>query len=472
MSKAKKNSNNRPPIVAVLGHVDHGKTTLLDALRKTNFQGKEVGGITQSIGASVVKNKDGKEITFIDTPGHSAFEKMRSRGAKVADIVILVVASNDGVKPQTVEAIKHIRSTKTPFLVAITKIDLKNADTESVKGQIEKEEILLEGRGGDVPVVEVSAKTGKGLEDLLEMTLLLSEVSEIEGSSEEDLKAVVIETGKDKRGKTASVVLRSGRLKVGEEIGSEEQNIKIRGLFDEHGKSVKEIFSGKPALILGFSELPEVGSILFGGKKKTLSKARVVSKRNEVGEGEIAVVVKAQNAGSLEAVLTNIPEKAVVIYSGVGDATESDLFLAKSAGASLLVFEAGVSGSIKKLAKTEDVELFKFEIIYKLFEKIEELIEEKKEKILGEAEILASFPFNKKKVAGSRIKSGAIKKGDILTLIRRGEKIAKSRVVRIKKQKEDIGVAKEGEECGILLAPQLDFEIGDMLVSVAGPKDE
>jgi translation initiation factor IF-2 len=295
-------------------------------------------------------------------------------------------------------------------------------------------------------------------------------VNEVEGGPEESLEAVVVETGKDKRGPTASVVLRSGVLRVGERIFSEIENIKVRGIFDGEGGSVREVSAGKPALILGFRDLPRVGSLIASEGTTNLEKRKTPPKRANVGDDEIAVVIKAQNAGSLEAVIANIPPKTAVISSGIGDVAESDIFMAKSSEAYLLVFESNISSAVKKLAETEGVEMFKYEIIYKLFEKLEELIEEKKVKILGEAEILASFPFNKKRVAGSRIKKGVIKKGDKLTLFRKDVEIAKSRVVSIKKQKEGIQMAKEGEECGILLAPQLDFEIGDMLVSVAEPK--
>ena len=226
----KDETKKRQPIVTVLGHVDHGKTSLLDYLRKSNVQKKEAGGITQSIGASIVTTKEGKKITFVDTPGHAAIEKMRSRGANVADMAILVVAADDGVKPQTTEAIKHIRSADIPFIIALNKIDLASSNIEVSKKSLEEAGVLLEGRGGETPVVEVSAKTGKGVEELLETLSLLAEVGDVVGETSKDLEAVVIETGKDKRGPTVSVVLKGGVLKVGESVEAEGEVSKIRGL--------------------------------------------------------------------------------------------------------------------------------------------------------------------------------------------------------------------------------------------------
>lgn len=465
--KTQKTSVERPPIVAVLGHVDHGKTTLLDCIRKTSVARKEAGGITQGIGASVVETKDKKSITFIDTPGHAAFEKMRSRGAKVSDIAVLVVAANDGVKPQTVEAIKHIEESKTPFLIAITKSDLDSANPKSVKEQLGHEGITLEGKGGDVPVVLLSGKTGEGIDELLETLVLMAEMNEITGAPNAALEAVVIEAKKDKRGVAVSVVVRQGALRVGSEVKADNEKIKIRGLFDVNEKPVKEIFPGEPAVILGFSELPEVGTLITEAGGKVIQKAKQKIERQDVGEEEISVVLKAQNSGSLEALKGGLSQKAVIIGESVGNLIESDVFIAKAANAYVLVFESKVPKDVRKLAQTEGVEIFEFDIIYKVFEKVEELLKMREKVVSGEAEILATFPFNKKQIAGCRVKKGEIKKGDKLTLVQGGKEIATARAVSLKKQKEDIGIAKEGEECGILLSPQLDFKVGDMLVSVA-----
>ncbi|MFI5240820.1 MAG: translation initiation factor IF-2, partial [Microgenomates group bacterium] len=250
----------RQPIVTVLGHVDHGKTSLLDAIRKTTVASGEAGGITQSIGSSVVTTPSGKKITFIDTPGHAAFTKMRSRGAKVADIAILVIAADDGIKPQTKEAIKIIKESGTPFIVAVTKIDIAGVNPEMARGQLEGEEILFEGRGGETPFIPLSSKTGVGVNDLLEMIALLSEVHGFTGDISAPLEAVVIESFKDRRGVVANVVVRNGNLKVGEEVFSEGIQGKIRAIHNDKGESVKEVGPGEPAQIIGFSEVPQVGA--------------------------------------------------------------------------------------------------------------------------------------------------------------------------------------------------------------------
>ena len=458
----------RQPIVAVLGHVDHGKTTLLDAIRKTNLLRKEVGGITQAIGASVAKTKNGQPITFIDTPGHEAFNKMRSRGAQAADIAILVVAADDGVKPQTKEAIEHILTTETPFLVAITKTDIETANTEITKGQLEKEGVLLEGRGGKVPVVEVSGKTGKGLEELLEMIILLAEVEGIEDSSKKSLSAVVIETGKDKRGTVVSVVVKEGIVSVGAKLFVDGLEAKVRGLFDWEQKPVKVVGPGEPSLILGFSESPNVGSLVTE-EKQVSSSNEIKTGRSvpEVGEEELGLVLKTASSGSLEAVIASLPKKAVVVSSGVGDVTESDVFMAKSSNANIYVFEAKVSAAVKKLAETEGVKIKDFRIIYELIDSLEETIKKGEKTILGEANILAEFPFNSKRVAGCKVAKGTITKEAKVTLVRDGKELGEAKIISMKKQKEEIASAKEGEECGLILAPQLDFEIGDVLVSMA-----
>ncbi len=457
---------SRPPIVTVLGHVDHGKTTLLDAVRKTRVAAKEAGGITQSIGASVVTTKENKKITFIDTPGHVAFSQMRSRGAKVADIAILVVAADDGVKPQTKEALKHITQAKIPYIVAITKIDLPNADVDSVRGQLEKIGVLFEGRGGQVPQLAVSAKTGEGLEALLEMVVLVAEVNEIGADAKGELEAVVIETSKDKRGPVASVIVRNGTLSVAQEIVAAGIRAKIKGLFDDRGKRVKKITPGYPGQILGFGELPPVGSkVGLLGKELEIQRKEKKALERKVKEGEIPLIIKAQTKGSLEAILENLSGKAVVISSGVGEVNESDIFLAKPAEAYVFAFETKIPSTVAKLAETEGVSVEKFEVIYKLLERVEELVKKGEKQILGKAKILASFLYNKRKVAGCKVVSGKINKAEKLILVRGEEELGEARAVSMKKQKQDITEAKEGEEFGVILEPQLDFKIGDMLVS-------
>ncbi|MBU0572584.1 GTP-binding protein [Patescibacteria group bacterium] len=460
---------SRQPIVTVLGHVDHGKTTLLDVIRKTSVAKKETGGITQGIGASMITTKEGKKITFIDTPGHAAFAQMRSRGAKLADIAILVVAADDGVKPQTKEAIDYIKKAEIPFIVAITKIDISSASIESVKGQIETEGILFEGRGGDTPLVLLSSKENKGINELLEMILLVSEVNEIKADEKADLEAVVIETNKDARGSLVSVVVRNGTLSVRDEISTDETGCRIKGLFDKEGKPMKKIFPGEPGLILGFKELPLIGSQvrLATGSKTIKEEKRMGAKPFLVKEEQLPAVFKAESAGALEALLLNLPADAIAVSSGVGPINESDVFFAKSAGAAYIFgFEVKTALSVKKLADTEGVKIETFDIIYKLLERLEELIKEGQSVILGKAEIVDSFPFNNKKVAGCKVISGKISMKDTAVLMRKDSELGKARVVSLRKEKSTIQEAKEGEEFGVILSPQLDFEKGDMLVSV------
>ena len=460
---------SRPPIVTVLGHVDHGKTTLLDAIRKTSVAVREAGGITQSIGASIATTKEGKKITFIDTPGHAAFGKMRSRGSKVADIAVLVVAAEDGVKPQTLEALQLIKEAEIPFIVAITKIDLPSADVEGAKGQLTKQGVGFEGMGGDTPVLPVSGKTGKGIEELLETISLLAEVTHIGGDPQGGLEAVVVETQKDRRGPLASAVVRNGTLKVGASVLAENVTTKVRGLFDYKGVSVKEALPGEPVQILGFEVLPAVGAKItsFTGEVAEELPQKPSLPKLKLRKGEIAAIIKAASTGSLEAVLGNMPPGIVVIDSGVGDIFESDVLLAKASGVGrIFAFESGASSAVKKLAQAEGVAIEEFKIIYELFQRLEELIKKGEVEILGKAEIVASFPFNNKKIAGARVISGKITKIDTLTLLRGEKEIGKVKVLSLKKQKQEIAEAKAGEEFGILFEPQLAFAIGDVIVSV------
>lgn len=462
-------NTNRPPIVVILGHVDHGKTTLLDAIRKTNVALREAGGITQGIGASIVKTKEGKKITFIDTPGHAAFTKMRSRGAMVADIAVLIVDASDGVKPQTLESLEIIKKSNLPFLVGITKVDLPAANPEGVLGQLEKEMVFFEGRGGDTPYLKLSAKNGQGIDELLETISLLAEVKEIHANPENPLEAVVIETVKDKKGLLASVVVRDGTLKVGETVYSDKLETKVRNLIDFTGKTVKEILPGEPGQILGFETLPPVGAVVSTNKDLNLSEKNEIKKKDtyrKIAKDEIPVLLKTQNSGAMEALQAALPPKVIVVDASVGEVLESDVLMAKSTGARIFVFESKVENNILKLAEAEDVKVERFEIIYELLDRLNELLKKGLVEILGQAEIVASFPFDGKKVAGCKVVSGKISKSNTLILKRGAKEIGKVKVLSLKKQKTEINEVKQGEEFGVLFEPQLDFAQGDMLVSV------
>lgn len=456
----------RSPIVTVLGHVDHGKTTLLDAIRKTSVASREAGGITQSIGASQIVTPEG-EITFVDTPGHAAFAAMRSRGAKVADIVLLVVAADDGPMPQTKEALGYIKENKIPYIVVLTKVDLPSANIERARGQLESEEVFFEGRGGNVSSVEVSAKAGKGINELVDLIHLMAAVNDISADADANLEAYVIETNKDKRGTIVSVVVKNGTLKVGDEISIEGIKTNVKGLFDENDKPVKAALPGTPVAILGFTHNPQAGSKVIKGKNDEPSKEDYRSQKiKKVGKDQIGLVVKAETAGSLEAINASLPGDAVVLSSSIGDVTESDVFFAKSTGATIIVFEARVPTQVRKLAETEDVEISTFGVIYEMLKFVEDKIKGGRVVVLGKAEVLAIFPYERTKVAGCKMVEGRIQKSDSL-ILKRGEKeLGKAKIVSMRRAKNEISEAKVGEDCGIILSPLLSFEKGDILVAI------
>lgn len=471
----------RPPIVAILGHVDHGKTSLLDKIRKTAVASREAGGITQSIGAwqvevpkSLPAGRQGGEITFIDTPGHEAFGKMRSRGAAIADIAILVVAADDGVMPQTVESLQYIKEAKIPFLVAITKVDIVGVEPEKVKAQLADNGILLEGRGGDVVAVEVSSVTGKGIDDLLEMILLVSQMHEIKGSPEDVLEVPVIETLMDRRrGPVVRVIVRAGTLNAGDIIGFTGYTAKVRGLFNEKQESVKSAFPGMPVEILGFETLPPVGAVLtvsVGASATTVQQEKL--NRNIEG---LPIILKTDTAGSLEAIenklpLTGLPagRQVGVKLSGTGDISESDVLLASTTNAVIVGFNVRAPKDILKLAENEGVKIYTYKIIYELLADVDKWLKEKEEvgeRVLGRAQIIAEFPHDKKKIAGAKVTEGRITKSDKLRLVKAGEVIGDIRSVSLKKQKLDVDKVSLGDEFGMLFEPQLDFKIGDVIES-------
>src|SRR4030042_1229218 len=458
----------RPPIVVVLGHVDHGKTTLLDKIRNTHIQDKEAGGITQKIGASQITTKDSKKITFIDTPGHAAFSNMRSRGAEVADIAILVVAADDGGKPQTAEALDYIKKAKIPFIVAFTKTDMPSASPEKATSQLEKLGVVFEGKGGDIPHVKVSGKTGEGIKDLLETITLVAEVNGIKGDVNAPLEAVVIETSTGKGGPLASIVARNGNLKVGDNLFNNGLVGEGKGLIGFEGKSVRNVGPGDAAQILGFSVLQIVVTKIEIKESPDVGRSQKVNKKEirESFEGEIRILLKADTAGSLEAITASLPSKVVVIDSGVGEIGESDVLMAKSSKAEILAFNIKTRSSVMKLADTEDVKIETFDIIYKLLERLDEIIKGQDEDVSGKAQIIAIFPYNKKKVAGCKILEGVINKTDKLILKSENKNVGQVKIVSMKKQKLEISSATSQEEFGAIIEPQLDFKVGDMLLSL------
>lgn len=474
VKKAAKAKLTRQPVVAILGHVDHGKTTLLDYIRKTRQQAEEAGGITQSIGAYQAEFK-GKKITFIDTPGHAAFSKMRSQGAEVADIVVLVVAADDGVKPQTIESIKHILKAKVPFLVALTKIDTKGASSETAKSQLTEHEVFVDGYGGNTPVIEISAKEGKNIDELLENILILSELEELATEPGKKLQAVVIESQKDmKKGIVVSVIVKSGTLKKGNIISTASAEGKIKALYNDLGKSIAQAIPGEPAQILGFKELPLIGEIISSGVTTQVEEA-VVAQRSpslpeEIEEEKLKIILRADTLGSLEAIKNSLSDEVHLIHDETGDISESDILLASTTGSVVLGFNSNIRSSVKKLAEIDGVTVKSYQIIYELLEYVEKkvlrILEPTIDEVsLGEAEILKLFDFNKSKIAGCKILSGEIKVGDTIHL-KRGETIVNdARVKSLQKGKEQVQKVKSGDECGILLTPQLDIQEKDTILS-------
>ena len=473
----------RPPIVTILGHVDHGKTTLLDFIRKSSVATKEHGGITQHIGAYQVSHS-GKLITFIDTPGHAAFEKMRSRGAKVADMAVLVVAIDDGIMPQTVEAIKHIQEAKVPLIVAVNKIDLagtdKNVQLAKIKKQLSDKQVNVEEYGGDVPVLPISAKTGEGVDKLLEMILLVAEMHETKGDPALPSAGVIIESSLDKfKGPIATILVRNGTLKKGDQITVGGVNSKVRGMFDFSGKPVDSGGPSTPVEVLGLETVPVVGAVL--GELAEVKEAEVVQslvERLKQGDTKtLKVIIKADKQGSLEAIQTSLEkfntERKIVdyIFTGTGDIGEENIKLAASVGAIVIGFNVKVAPTAQKLAENEHVLIRTYNIIYELLEDVEEVVKTlvevgQLEEVLGKANIIAEFPHGKsEKIAGCRMTEGIIAKGQKIRVVREGQNIGETRLKSLKKVKEEVNKVEKGNDCGMLFDPSLDFQIGDVVES-------
>lgn len=466
-------SSMRPPVVAVLGHVDHGKTTLLDTIRKTHVALRETGGITQGIGAYQIEFK-ARKITFIDTPGHAAFSKMRQLGGQASDIVILVVAADDGVMPQTLESIKYIQEANVPYIVALNKIDLPGADIERVKKQLSQNGVLLENYGGDVVAQPISAKSGQGVDDLLDLILLIAEMNEIGGNPEGELAGVVIESKKDKAGSLATVVVKNGTLKIGDQILAEGNMCKVKGLLDESGKKLEKIGPGEAAEVLGFSALPPVGSeiIRAGTQTKDNSTSFVqTAKLSEDDEKKYKIFIRADTTGSLGAILASLPPEALAVGQAVGEVTESDVLSSQGQGAKIYTFRARVPSSVSKLAVSEKVEVKSYDLIYKFLEDLEKDIFAKEareeEKILGRAEIVAEFIIEGKRVAGGRVLEGVLRQSQPVRLKRSEKIVGESRISSLQQRARSVKEVKAKEEFGVFLDPLLDFKVGDVLLSYA-----
>lgn len=468
----------RPPVVAVLGHVDHGKTSLLDKIRKTKVAEKEFGGITQHIGAYQIEFK-GRKITFIDTPGHEAFSKMRSRGAQATDIALLVVAADDGVMPQTKESIAHIKAAKVPLIVAINKIDLASADVQKVKQQLAQNEVMVEEYGGDVVSVPLSAKTGEGIDELLEMINLVADMQELKADLETEAEGVIIESRLDRfKGPVASVLVKKGILRVGDHLVVGEIGGKVKLMINDSGQPIKEALPSTPVEILGLEKVPRVGDV-FRKTQLLPTKAEKLSpeKRKfefKVEEKQFRLILKTDAEGSLESIVAAIEKiptdlEIKFILKETGDINESDVLLASSAKAILVGFNVKVSPNASRLAQEEKVLVRVYNIIYELLDELKEVIEGKveinKEEIIGKAKIIALFGGGEGRIAGCRILEGAVSVGDKVRIIRGENEIGKAKVKSLRKVKEFINRVKASEECGMMLDPGIDFSVGDIIES-------
>jgi translation initiation factor IF-2 len=475
---------SRPPIVTILGHVDHGKTTLLDYIRSASVAAREHGGITQAIGAYQAE-KQGKLITFIDTPGHAAFEKMRSRGANVADIAVLVVAADDGIMPQTVEAIKHIIAAKVPMVAAVNKVDLPGinlqAQMERIKKQLSDNNVLVEQYGGDVPIVEVSAKTGLGVDTLLETILLIAEIHELKSDPAKSASAVVIESRMDKfKGPIATILVRDGSLKKGDKIDVAGTVCKVRSMLDFTGKQVDVAGPSMPVEVHGWETVPPVGAAIGDEAKKAEEKAAtksLIEKLRDADNAVLNVIVKADKQGSLEAIETALQkfneagEHLKIILSGTGDISESDVELAATTHSIVLGFNSNPTGPARKIAENQLVLIRTYTIIYELLDEVNDVMQSLLEKgaleeILAQVQVLAEFPYGKSdRIAGCRVIDGTLTRGPKIRVVRNDAVVAEGKIKSIKKGKEEAVRIERGQECGLMFDGNLDFQVGDIIES-------
>ena len=493
MTKKKEKQNElqtRPPVVVILGHVDHGKSSILEAIKDLKITEKESGGITQHIGAYQVEHEN-KKITFIDTPGHEVFSAMRSRGAKVADIAILVIAAEEGVRPQTKEAIAHIKKIGLPLIVALNKIDKKEAQPDKVKRELSENDILVESLGGKIPCINLSAKNGQGIDQLLEMILLVAEMEELKDESEETASGLVIESYQDnRRGATATLLVKRGILKNKDIIGTDSTMGKVKSMEDFQFQPITDASPSMPVIITGFNQVPQVGekfSVFNSFDEAQIRIDKKTAKRNMMPGGEkevfsfdpdkkvLNIILKADVHGSLEAIkesLKSIPADEVIIRilkSEVGEINESDIKLAESAKAKVIGFRNKVNSSVKQLAQQKKIRVSSFEIIYELIQEIRQLASnlldpEITRNDLGKVKILAVFRTEKdRQIIGGKATSGQIKKGTLIDVIRDKEKIGKGKLMRLQRDKKEVDEVNKGQECGLLFQGTAIIEKGDIL---------
>ena len=489
----------RPPVVCVMGHVDHGKTSLLDAIRETNVTSREAGGITQHIGAYVTEI-NGEKITFLDTPGHEAFTSMRMRGAQATDIAILVVAADDGVMPQTVEAINHAKAAGVQIIVAVNKIDKPSANVERVKQELVEYELIAEDWGGDTVFVPVSAHTGEGIDQLLEMIILTAEVEELKANPDRLARGVVIEAKLDKgRGPVATILVQKGTLHVGDNIAVGAAYGKIRAMMDDRGRRVKEALPSTPVEILGLHDVPDAGEIFMAtendkearniaetyvaqGREKLLddTKAKLTLDGlfSQIQAGnikELNIIVKADVQGSVEAVkqsllkLSNEEVAVRVIHAGVGAINESDVSLASASNAIIIGFNVRPDNTAKDIADREKVDVRLYRVIYDAIEDVEAAMKgmldpEYEEKVIAHLEVRQTFKASGVgTIAGSYVLDGKIERGSKLRITREGELIFEGEMASLKRFKDDVKEVAAGYECGIVAQDFNDLQEGDQI---------
>jgi len=489
--------DTRSPIVTIMGHVDHGKTSLLDKIRNSNVVSGESGGITQHIGAYEVKHKKNK-ITFIDTPGHAAFTDMRARGANVTDIVILIIAADDGVMPQTKEAISHAKSAKVPIIVAINKCDKPEADPQKIKEQLLSEEIIVEDLSGEIQCIEVSAETGKNLDKLLDSIVLQSELAELKTNNTTYAEATVVEANVDKgRGPVCNIIITNGKLNVGDIAVAGSEYGKVRAILNDKGENLKEAVSSMPVQVLGLNNPPDAGDsfvtvesdekarelcdLRSRAKKNNSSPKKIINLDGEATFGALdkkeilEVVVKSDTRGSSEAIVYQIEsiksEKITikVIHSGVGFINESDVALAAASNALLLSFNSAATKEAKLKAKINNLDIKDFNIIYELIEYVSDFASGKlkptiKESFIGKAEVLQIFKVSKiGAIAGCRVIEGTIEKNAKVRVMRNEEVVFDGDILSLKREKNETNEVKSGTECGISIKEFSDFKVGDFI---------
>lgn len=477
---------NRAPIIVIMGHVDHGKSTLLDYIRKTNVVAGEMGGITQHLGAYEVAH-NGKSITFLDTPGHAAFSAIRERGATIADIAVLVISAEEGVKAQTLEALTAIKEAGRSFIVAINKIDRPNANVEKTKQSLAENEVLVEGYGGQVPWVAISAKSGEGVTDLLDLLLVVAELENLTGDESGAGEGFILETNRDaKVGVTATIVVKDGTIATGDWLVAGSEAVKIKKLEDFLGQTIKAAPPSKPIKVYGFSQVPMAGTYCHTYKNKKLAEeaamAEQLAKIKTEGQNadqknwELPVVLKADVAGSLDAVEKEVkkltrPEAGVkIISASLGPIGENDVKLAVgSKDLVVLGFNVKTDKNAKELAERFEITVETFNIIYKLSEWLEAELEnrrpkEQAEEVVGEVKILKTFSRTRdKQVVGGQVTQGEFKRGKEVKIIRRGTEIGRGRVIDLEQAKSKVSTVEEGSQLGTVVESKISLAAGDVL---------